>query len=241
MKGNRGADGVQLPTVEVPLTFGSDAPPPPPPRRRRTALVLAGLLAVVVLGLSAALAVWLVERDDSGVTAEPTEPPTPIVAPSPTTTPAAVSATGDDRRRDAEIDGHGDSDTDARPSPTVPPSPTPTTNPLAPPAARVRYVVQSGDSCDGLRQKFQFAGADFLNFQAALGALTGRTAATRCVMNVGEVLCVPAQADLARLDALKRDDACLNGELTKRLRKWHETSDLGRRWRHSVSSPFSRG
>jgi hypothetical protein len=212
MKGNRGAAGVQLPSVEVPLRFATMPPPPPkaPRRTRRATFFLLGA-AAIVLGFSAGLTVWLVERGDSNATAEPVEPPTPLVQPSATpTTPATPPATATASSTPAASPSATPTPT-LTPASTVTPTPSPTANPLAPPAVRMRYVVQPGDSCDGLRIKFHFANGDFLDFQTALTGLTGWTAATRCVMHTGDVLCIPSQADLAHPEALKRDDVCLKG------------------------------
>ena len=76
---------------------------------------------------------------------------------------------------------------------------------------RTRYVVQPGDGCEIIRMKFKFANADFAEFPVAMGALSGRSAANRCVMNTGDVFCIPTQSDLGRLNALTKDEACLAG------------------------------
>ena len=214
MKGNRGTHGFQLPPVEVPISFGDEqwiAPVVDAPRHRRWRLVLLVGLAAAILVASIGGAAWLVSNQNDGpLQAEPTEPvarssPTPPLSPTAaptlaTTRPIAATAS-------------------TAVPPTVAPTPTatatsttsPTPAPVGPPGVRTRYVIQTGDACEVIRQRFQFANRDFENFQVAMGALSGRIAAERCVMRQGQVVCIPTQDDLARLNALVKDENCLAG------------------------------
>ena len=217
MKGNRGTRGFQLPPVEVPVTFAGLEPPvgSEPPRKIRwwPALIAGLVLAVIVAG-----GVLLALRNDRDVSkAEPTEPATPVSATQQTATPSppSLTATSNASAPATATTGQATPSSTASATPTATrtssPPPSATATPGGPPLARTRYVVQSGDGCEVIRMKFRFANADFADFQVAMGALSGRSAATRCVVNAGDVLCVPTQNDLARLNALVKDDTCLAG------------------------------
>ena len=218
MKGNRGTHGLQLPPIEVPIRFGGEGGRPRPPEEPGTfpwAKVLLGIAAAIVILLAAAASLLIAfGSDDSTVPADPTEPTTPVSASAtatgapatPIQTPVAVTVTQPATAAPTVSPTRTPVQTA-----TLAPSPTATPTPTGPPTVRTRYVVQSGDACEVIRQKFKFANADFEDFQLAMGVLSGRNAGNRCVMRSGDVLCIPTQQDLGRLGALAKDDACLAG------------------------------
>jgi hypothetical protein len=71
--------------------------------------------------------------------------------------------------------------------------------------------VVNGDSCDGIRQKFNFSFGDFQEFFDALGRLSGKSPATQCNFIAGDVVCIPSLSDIANPAALTTDQACLAG------------------------------
>ena len=208
MKGNRGPRGRQFPSVRVdpfdPIDTGQ-------PLARRTRLHAWGVVSLVValLAITGVVAAVFFDRDTASAPASlatpeataiqldtPTvlaTPQQPTPAPSPTTAPTSSPA--------------------AAPTPTATGTATPTAVPAqaGPPTVRTRYIVKTGDGCEPIRIAFKYAIADFEEFQLAMGRLSGRTPANQCVLNQGNVLCLPAQQDLANVAALTRDDKCLAG------------------------------
>jgi len=81
--------------------------------------------------------------------------------------------------------------------------------PDGPPAARQRYIAGAADTCDGIRARAGFAASDRSRFETAVARLSGLPAA--CTVAAGDVVCIPAVADLALATSLTRDDACLSG------------------------------
>ncbi len=212
MKGNRGPQGRQFPSFRVDLFDPIDTGQPLRPKGKRRRFGVGLVLAV--LAASGIAALVAVENRTAEAPAAGGAQLAAIETPgSPASTSVATAAAATAQATPAP------STATASSTPTVPPTPTPTAVPTAtpsptpslPPVVRTRYVVKSGDGCEVIRLAFKYAKADFEDFQLAMGRLSGRTPANQCILNQGNVLCLPAQRDLANIAALTRDDACLAG------------------------------
>lgn len=229
MKGNKGADGERLPALPFVFREGNridplttlmpDMLPQVAAKKRRSPAraVLLPLVAVIAIAMVlAVVAAQLMGNEDeagsgvptsSGVAATVGEPgdgdesvvmaeaeatPTGGVAPAETATAPPSTATA----------------IATATATTVPPTASATPSGLV----RVRYVVGSGESCHSIRAKFGFAYEDAEDFFTAMGRLTGKSAASQCSFFPGDVVCVPAQADLLQIGALTRDAACVVGQ-----------------------------
>ena len=132
-------------------------PGKPPPRGFPWMKVLLGVAgAIIVLFAVAAGLLFALGGDEDTVPADPTEPSTPSAVSTATSRPPATGAAS----AVATTVPSPTASPTATPSP-VPPSPTPTLVPLptatptpaGPPLVRTRYVVQSGDACEVIRQR----------------------------------------------------------------------------------------
>lgn len=207
MKGNRGPKGRQFPSFRVdpfdPIDTGQPLRPKDKRRRFAVGLVLA------VLAASGIAALVAVENRTPEAPAPGGAQPAAIETPgSPASTPVATAQA---TPAPATATRTSTPTVAPTPTPTVVPTATPSPAPSLPPVVRTRYVVKSGDGCEVIRLAFKYATTDFEDFQLAMGRLSGRTPANQCILNQGNVLCLPAQRDLANIAALTRDDACLAG------------------------------
>lgn len=229
MKGNRGPGGIQLeplplrlPTPELPEPLPLDGGPPvgkPPHRRSRLPyLVAAALLLLLIPAVILALVLAAGSDDDEvngpgqpverSITPSPaaTETPTTVPTASPTNTPTQTATVSASPSPGTTVAGtRTGSPSTATQTPTVAAA-------TGAPLERQRYVVRPGDSCEAMRIAFRFPAADWQRFQVALGRLSGRTPATQCVFSPGDVVCIPAAADLLNPAVLNRDDRCLAGQ-----------------------------
>ncbi|MGD9933010.1 MAG: hypothetical protein AB7T37_04755 [Dehalococcoidia bacterium] len=222
MKGNRGSSGDAPSNIPIDIDPPAmEVPPPGRPRRGRRWLIASVAGALALATAAGVFAFAALRSDDSSMavsaaseataisaaTIEPASTTAAALLPSPTSIPATASPVS--------------------PTPTLPAA-TPTfsltasssgvatpASPAASPAAassgRVRYVIQSGDACDLLRARFGFAPARWEDFIQAMATLSGRPGPDACAFSSGNVVCIPALADVDALAALRRDDACLAG------------------------------
>lgn len=222
MKGNRDSAGSNTPVIAVvidPPDLGAPNPRRPRLGRRRLVAVLAAIIAVLTASSLVAFAL-LRSGDDAASTAtavEVTAISAATTEPSPTTVLAgATSSTRAPSSSSTAPQSVSETPTASPPSasPTLQPSASATTAPATPaatPGLRVRYVIQPGDACDLLRARFGFAPARWEDFIQAMATLSGRSEASACALSPGNVVCIPAPADIDALPSLRRDDTCLAG------------------------------
>ncbi|MCA9832019.1 MAG: hypothetical protein R3B97_01795 [Dehalococcoidia bacterium] len=217
MKGNRDSAGSSTSIIAVdidPSELGELDSRRPRSGRRRLVAMLAAIIAV--LTASSLVSFALVGPGDDSVstataisaaTVEPSATTVLAAAPSPSTTATATATAALSVSVTPTVSA-------SAATPTLQPATSATTAPAAPsatPGRRVRYVVQPGDACDLLRARFGFAPARWEDFIQAMATLSGRSEAAACALSPGNVVCIPAPADIDVLPSLRRDDACLAG------------------------------
>lgn len=210
MKGNRSADGVTLPgtpfdwspAVVPALAAGPELvaqPIPKQSRLRRRAVVLWSVASIAVAAVVTGVAIAFSGGESTtgnGFEGGPGESAGLAMPGTPTHTPERTATLAPGGPPAADSPGT---------------TPAAMAGSTAASAARVRYEVAAGDTCEALREKFGFPATASEDFALALMRVSGRPPASGCDFGQSDVVCIPTPADLQQLDTLARDAACLLG------------------------------
>ncbi len=221
MKGNKGVNGESLPALPFVFREGTHLDPlttlmpgmlpqlAAKKRRSPMRAVLLPLVAVLAVAIVLAVVGSRLQGKDADQPAAPVETTNGAAndSGSPGNSPASEVPVMLAPSTATATSTNTNTPTTVSTATNVPPTATATPSGLV----RVRYVVGAGESCHSIRAKFGVPYDDAETFFTAMGRLTGKSEATQCSFFPGDVVCVPALADLNQVGVLVRDVACMTG------------------------------